>query len=133
MIVVGLLYGVWFDLDFDNHFGLSDILLILLTIASLAAAGKVVNTSVLYLRHKQQERFASAVFEAVRPKLDVIQSQLEPNSGLSLHDKITTATARISVLEGGQKEILAVLDTIKDNQNAIETRRVDLLREEVID
>lgn len=141
---------IWYDFDFDGHFGTSDVLLILVLITAIAAAGKVINTAIMYVSRKREKRFTDSVMRAIQPTLDRITVQVEPNGGKSLHDEVKKATKllaersvlftsfenRIGALESGQvrldqgqTEILSKLTEIHEVQNIIETRRIDDLNE----
>lgn len=123
----------FFDLDFDGHFGLSDVLLVLVFIAAIAAAAKIIHTVVVYLRARSNEKFAQAVMRAIQPQLDRIHMQLEPNGGSSLHDEVERAatilrdrTRIISEFENRTSRVEEEIIVIKETQQEM-LQKIDLL------
>lgn len=93
------LFAVPFDIDYDGHFGVSDVILLLTLIAGIVGAIKAIYEVVKYVRAKTRERFVHQVKDTLTPALEEIRKQLVPNGGDSLRDDIHAIQDKLETVD----------------------------------
>lgn len=102
----GWLLASPFDVDFDGHVGLSDLILIAVAITALAAAYKVVKRIVIYVREAQRQRFANSVVKAIQPQLT----------------RIYKVEEQVIFIREMQREILRKLEVVNTTTKSVEAK-----------
>lgn len=91
-----LLAHPFWDFDYDGHIGFGDLIVLCTAISVTIGACVAVAKAVVWLRKKNQERFANAVCTVMEPRLQAIESELKPNGGESLRDQVDNLTSTMN-------------------------------------